>query len=69
MKSLKYGIVLGLLGYLFGMAVGCGNLNYVKKSQRESIETAETQIWGGIFGIAAFIFGISLCKYPVSPTG
>lgn len=60
MKSLKYGILLGLIGYLFGMAVGCGNLNYVKKSQRESLKTAETQIWGGIFGIAAFIWGISL---------
>jgi hypothetical protein len=60
MKSIKYGIILGIIGYVFGMAVGCGNLNYVKKSQRESIETAEKQIWGIIFGIGGLILGASL---------
>jgi hypothetical protein len=60
MKSIKYGIILGIIGYIFGMAVGCGNLTYVKKSQRESIETAEKQIWGIIFGVGGLILGASL---------
>ena len=62
MKSLKYSILLGIAGYLFGIAVGCGDMHYIKKSQRDLIETFESQAWGIIFGVGGILLGLIIGK-------
>jgi hypothetical protein len=62
MKSLKYSILLGIAGYLFGIAVGCGNMYYIKKSQRDLIETFESQAWGIICGVGGVLLGLAIGK-------